>query len=562
MQGGDGADLRLHLRNDTVEETIEIADHIDSSGNNFLRLDRSTMPSAFQDIFTGYSQGDRLGVAFTRAIVVVPNEIAASFDAAPATFISVAEAVPSNELTGSFDAAPATFTGVAEAQPYGELVSSYEAGAATFIGVAEAQPYGELVGSFDAGVAEFTGVAEADPDAGSTTNTQTINLGTITSDGWEGAVLIDPALVVGGVTAYLRFLSVVGSSPQLRISATTTGDPTDPGPELTEALETYETAITLSRPGADNLVLKGPNHPDNSFSDATEPYFWTPDNFSAVSAWWTAAIESGEDITFRFDDGVSLIEASELEGSFDATPATFTSVAEAATLPNAVAPTVTIAPIGFIYADDPVTLQASVVGGTYDSLSYAWEIVSGAGSLSGVGDSRLYTPVGSETPEVRVTVTATGDGTTALDGTSDTDTDTETFTVRTAITLASISTAGRAIEAAAVIERSTEDTSAELYLGPDRGGIDVPIHGELGLGDGETVISRIRLMADFLVINDNDSPEALVLSTFFGAGGDGADLRWHLRNDTTEATIEIADHIDSSGGNFCTYLTHLSTTSL
>ena len=212
------------------------------------------------------------------------------------------------------------------------------------------------------------------------------------------------------------------------------------------------------------------------------------------------------------------MQISELEASYDANAAQFTGVAEAVPLSNAVAPTVTLAPVSFIYADDTVTLQASVTGGTYDALTYEWEIVTGSGSLSGSGNSRVYTPIENETPGILVRAVATGDGTTAANGSSDTDEDAETFTVRAAITLASINTAGREIEAAAVIERTTADTNDNLYANDTHGGTDVPIYGELGLGDGETAISRIRVMTTFLVINDRDVPESLILSTFFGAG--------------------------------------------
>ena len=116
-----------------------------------------------------------------------------------------------------------------------------------------------------------------------------------------------------------------------------------------------------------------------------------------------------------------------------------------------------------------MTLQASVSGGTYDALSYAFTVVSGSGSLSGSGDSRTYNPSAGETSaNIRVTVTATGDGTNATDNSSDTDEDTETFTVREAITVASINTTGREVEAAAVIERTTADTAENLYADSDR----------------------------------------------------------------------------------------------
>ena len=117
--------------------------------------------------------------------------------------------------------------------------------------------------------------------------------------------------------------------------------------------------------------------------------------------------------------GTITIRATNSEGSDDWTVDYVTS---AVALPDATAPTVTIAAVDFVYADDTVELTASVTGGTYDALSYAWEVVSGGGSLTGSGDSRTYNPSAGETSaEIRVTVTATGDGTSYADGSSDTD---------------------------------------------------------------------------------------------------------------------------------------------
>ena len=75
--GGDGADLRLQLKSDTDEQPIEIEDHFFAGGGNFTQFERSSLPAAFLAILTGYSQGDRLGVAFTRVGEAAP--VAPSF---------------------------------------------------------------------------------------------------------------------------------------------------------------------------------------------------------------------------------------------------------------------------------------------------------------------------------------------------------------------------------------------------------------------------------------------------------------------------------------------------
>ena len=101
-------------------------------------------------------------------------------------------------------------------------------------------------------------------------------------------------------------------------------------------------------------------------------------------------------------------------------------------LPNAVAPTVTIGMVTSVADDATLDLTAEVAGGTYDTDTYEWAVVSGGGSITGAGSTATYTPpdVATETAvEVRVTVTARGTGTNAANGTSATASDTESFTV-------------------------------------------------------------------------------------------------------------------------------------
>ena len=117
-------------------------------------------------------------------------------------------------------------------------------------------------------------------------------------------------------------------------------------------------------------------------------------------------------------------------------------------LPDASAPNVTIAAVSSVDEDSTLALSASVSGGTYDALSYAWVVVTGGGSIGGSGANVTYNPpdVSSDTSvTVRVTVTALGTGTNALELSEDTDTDTEVFTVNfVAVSVASVPTNLRA----------------------------------------------------------------------------------------------------------------------
>ena len=119
--------------------------------------------------------------------------------------------------------------------------------------------------------------------------------------GWQGAVLIDPAFVVGGGVAYLRHIQRVGISVRIRLSATETGEPLDAGPEFTGALETADEAFTFAGTNGATFTLKGPGHADNTFADSSEPYFWTPDNNTAMTAWFA---DRAGNFTVTLDDGV------------------------------------------------------------------------------------------------------------------------------------------------------------------------------------------------------------------------------------------------------------------
>ena len=112
------------------------------------------------------------------------------------------------------------------------------------------------------------------------------------------------------------------------------------------------------------------------------------------------------------------------------------------------------------------------------------------------------------------------------------------------------------VVAKALLVASAAGTSGnDLYADSDRGGTDTPLDGELGLGDGETVISRIRrFSATELNLNDNDSPAALDIGTYFDAGGDGNDLTIYLRTVADgEVSFTVASQFTLGGGNYARF---------
>ena len=101
-----------------------------------------------------------------------------------------------------------------------------------------------------------------------------------------------------------------------------------------------------------------------------------------------------------------------------------------APLEDAQAPSVAITQVGTIMVDAMRQLTASVSGGRYDTISYAWSVTQGTGTLAGSGARVTYNaPSAAEAAEVTCAVTVEGTGTNAVDGTSDTATDTEDFSV-------------------------------------------------------------------------------------------------------------------------------------
>ena len=83
-----------------------------------------------------------------------------------------------------------------------------------------------------------------------------------------------------------------------------------------------------------------------------------------------------------------------------------------------------------------------------------------------------------------------------------------------------------------------------LYADSDRGGSDVPIDGNMRLSG--TTISRVQWNGTQIVINDNDNPQSLSLSAFFGAGGAGNDLILYNRT-IADGEESVAVNGNSSG---------------
>ena len=95
----------------------------------------------------------------------------------------------------------------------------------------------------------------------------------------------------------------------------------------------------------------------------------------------------------------------------------------------------------------------------------------------------------------------------------------------------------------------------DLYADSDRGGSDVPLDGELGLGAGQTRISRLWWNGSTFRFNSNGNPVALDLGAYYGVGGDGHGQTIYLvvgnSESQTEASFDAATYLpDSRGGSW------------
>ena len=95
----------------------------------------------------------------------------------------------------------------------------------------------------------------------------------------------------------------------------------------------------------------------------------------------------------------------------------------------------------------------------------------------------------------------------------------------------------------------------DLYRDSDRGGTQTPTEGELGLGAGETVISRLRWATPTLRFNSDDNPVVLDIGAYYAPGGDGNGQTIYLvtgdGSTQTEVSFDAATYVPASrGGTF------------
>ena len=124
------------------------------------------------------------------------------------------------------------------------------------------------------------------------------------------------------------------------------------------------------------------------------------------------------------------------------------------------------------------------------------------------------------------------------------------------LTLSDLRTPGEVREAAALLVASDDalPVVGTIYADSDIGGSDIPLDGELGLGVGETVLSRIRRTLSSginrLSIVHRSNPVFLHIGDYFSSGGEGNDLTITIQTVAGAVRFTVADSLLTSGGNF------------
>ena len=91
-----------------------------------------------------------------------------------------------------------------------------------------------------------------------------------------------------------------------------------------------------------------------------------------------------------------------------------------------------------------------------------------------------------------------------------------------------------------------------VYADSDRGGTQTPEGGDIGIGTGETRVSRIRIQnsGQIVNLNDNDNPQPLTMSDHFGASGSASP--WTLYIQTNDGVASSAQ-LGNVGGNYVNF---------
>ena len=110
---------------------------------------------------------------------------------------------------------------------------------------------------------------------------------------------------------------------------------------------------------------------------------------------------------------------------------------------------------------------------------------------------------------------------------------------------------GLEIEFVGLLRASGVGTNGNtIYATSQRDGSDSPIDGDILIDSDGTAITRLRILSDNLLINDDTN---LNLNTYFGTNGDGNDLTIHIQTNAGKASLVVADTVGRLGGGFANF---------
>ena len=120
------------------------------------------------------------------------------------------------------------------------------------------------------------------------------------------------------------------------------------------------------------------------------------------------------------------------------------------------------------------------------------------------------------------------------------------YTTSALLVLADFDTTGLDVDVLALFVAAAP---TDIYADANRGGTQTPEDGELGIGSGPTLITRIRVRdnGDRVGLNDNNVPGVLDLNVHFGAGGTTS--AWTLTIQTAAWAVS-SNQVGTSAGNF------------
>ena len=206
----------------------------------------------------------------------------------------------------------------------------------------------------------------------------------------------------------------------------------------------------------------------------------------------------------------------------------------------------------FIFvASDGATLELVGTGGDMTE-PYSWTPTNSAETIAWANQVRSLS-------DNSITLTLT-DESAVTDHTVDADPALWTFAVpqptvthsTPPLNLADFDQTGLEVEVLALITANVTPRGAQntLYADTNRGGSDTVDDGELGLGPGETLITRIEYIpgSNQVRLNDNDIPGALHIGDFFAANSEGLS-EWSVSFQTAAGSVS-SNIIASGGGGF------------